>query len=502
MTPVDSAPAYHALARRFRQLYQLEHLQAIAYWDQATHMPAGGARARADALAELAAVMHRIRTDPAVRQELECAQQESLSHDERANLREMCREWRAASALPEALVQRQQLAASRCEHAWRTQRPANDWAGFLGHFREVVALARERAHLLASVTGLSPYDALLDQFEPGMTGARLDQLFGQTVRWLPGLVTRALRRQRDEVVLQPVGPFDLAAQQRLCERVMATLGFDFGAGRIDTSTHPFAGGVPEDMRLTNRYVPQEFLTGLLGAIHECGHGRYEQCRPRDWLGQPLAQARSMGIHESQSLAFEMQLARHPGFAALLSPMLCEAFGAQPAFAADNLQRLLTRVRPGLIRVDADELTYAAHVILRFRIERPLIEGEIEAEDIPALWDAGMAELLGQDTRGNHRDGALQDLHWPEGLFGYFPCYTLGAMYAAQWFAAMRRAMPDLDARIFAGDLRGLFGWLEQHIWRQASRWRTDDLALRASGEALNPAHWRRHLEQRYAPEAG
>ena len=208
-------------------------------------------------------------------------------------------------------------------------------------------------------------------------------------------------------------------------------------------------------------------------------------------------ARSYGIHESQSLSFEMQLARSRGFVGLLAPMLSAQFGAQPAFSADNLFRLLTRVKPGFIRVDADEVTYPAHVILRYEIERALIEGEIEAEDIPALWDEKMKGLLGLDTRGNFKDGCMQDVHWTEGAFGYFPSYTLGAMYAAQWFAAMRRATPDLDARIAAGDLAPVFAWLNANIWSQASRWDTPELVRRASGEALNPQHLRKHLETRY-----
>jgi len=205
----------------------------------------------------------------------------------------------------------------------------------------------------------------------------------------------------------------------------------------------------------------------------------------------------MAIHESQSLSFEMQLGGHPGFVAQLAPLVQRAFGAQPAFEPANLQRLLTRVNPGLIRVDADEVTYPAHILLRYEIERPLIEGEIEVDDIPALWDAKMAELLQLDTRGNFKDGPMQDVHWPSGAFGYFPCYSLGAMYAAQWFAAMRRATPDLDARIAGGDFTPVFDWLRQHIWQAGSRWTTDELAARASGEPLNPAHFKAHLGARY-----
>jgi carboxypeptidase Taq len=278
---------------------------------------------------------------------------------------------------------------------------------------------------------------------------------------------------------------------------MKLMGFDFEAGRLDESAHPFCGGVPEDVRMTTRYREDDCLPALMGVIHETGHGRYEQNLPREWLGLPVAEARSMGIHESQSLSFEMQLGSHPGFARQLAPLLQRHLGAQPAFDADNLNKLLTRVKPGFIRVDADEVTYPAHVILRYEIERALMEGEVECEDIPSLWNAKMTELLGLSTEGDFNLGCMQDVHWPAGLFGYFPCYTLGAMYAAQWFATMRREMPDLDERIARGDLAPVFDWLKAKVWSQGSRWSTPELVHGASGEALNPAHFRAHLEARY-----
>jgi carboxypeptidase Taq len=298
-------------------------------------------------------------------------------------------------------------------------------------------------------------------------------------------------------VIEQRGPFPVAAQRQLCERVMRELGFDFAAGRLDVSAHPFCGGVPEDVRVTTRFSERDFLASLMGTIHETGHARYEQNLPRELLGQPVALARSMAVHESQSLSFEMQLARHPGFVAWLSPRIVAAFGPQPAFEPENLQRLVTRVSPGLIRVDADEATYPAHIILRFEIERALIEGELEAEDIPAAWDVRMAELLGLDTRGNYGDGPLQDVHWPEGLFGYFPCYSLGALYAAQWFGAIRRSHGDLDDRIAAGDFAPVFEWLKEHVWLPASRYPTAELVERATGRPLDPRWFRAHLEARY-----
>jgi carboxypeptidase Taq len=496
MNPTDT-PAYDDLASTYRRMHHLAHLQSIASWDQAANMPPKGNDARAAAMAEVSTLLHRMRTDPALGRRIDEAGQEALSDLQRANLREIHRGWTAATALPESLVQRRSLATARCEHAWRRQRPANDWAGFVENFREVLAIGREQARLLADRAGLSPYEALMDQYEPGLRCATVDRVFGDVRQWLPGLIQQVLERQRREPLIEPVGPFSVPAQRALCERVMTLLGFDFEAGRLDVSTHPFCGGVPEDVRLTTRFREDEFLGSLMGTVHETGHGRYEQGLPRDLLGQPVAEARSMAIHESQSLSFEMQLGSHPGFVARLAPLIVDAFGAQPAFEPANLQRLLTRVKPGFIRVDADEVTYPAHIILRYEIERPLIEGEIEPEDVPALWDAKMQELLGVDTRGNFKDGPLQDVHWPESLFGYFPCYSLGAMYAAQWFGTMRRTLPDLDGHIARGDLTPVFGWLRDNIWTQASRWTTDELAQRATGEVLNPAHFKAHLEARY-----
>jgi len=492
-----TTPSYDALTRSFTRLHHLQHLQAIASWDQAANMPPAGNEARAAALAEMGALIHRMVTDPQLAGELDGAESEPLDAPQRANLREMRRHWRQSNALPEALVQRAVLVTSRCEHAWRTQRPANDWAGLLPNLREVLAIARQEAQALSQQSGLPRYDALMDRFEPGMTAAKLDAAFGEVRRWLPDLIRRVIDKQARETVVQPEGPFAVAAQRELCERVIRLLGFDFNAGRLDVSAHPFCGGVPEDVRMTTRFRDEEFLGALMGTIHETGHGRYEQNRPREWLGQPLSESRSMAIHESQSLSFEMQLGGHPGFVAQLAPLLNEAFGEQPAFEPGNLHRLITRVTPGLIRVEADEVTYPAHIIVRYEIERALIEGELEIDDVPAVWDAKMAELLGQDTRGNFKDGPMQDVHWPSGMFGYFPCYSLGAMYAAQWFAAMRRATPDLDARICRGDFAPVFDWLREQIWQPGSRWTTDDLAKRASGEPLNPAHFKAHLESRY-----
>jgi carboxypeptidase Taq len=493
----DTAPAYAELTRIHTRLYRYHHLSAIVGWDRNAMMPPKGNEARAAAEAELSALIHRTRTGPRLQALIEGAAQEPLDDLARANLREIRRDWREANALPASLVEAKTLAGARCEHAWRRQRQANDWKGFLENFREVVRLSRQEAQRLAEDTGLSRYDALMDRFEPGVRAADIDRIFGDVRTWLPDLINRAQAKQAADTVIAPAGPFPVAAQRALNREVMAVLGFDFAGGRLDESAHPFSGGVPEDLRLTTRYSEEDFSRSLLGTIHETGHARYEQNLPRAWLGQPVATARSYGVHESQSLSFEMQLARSRAFVGVLAPLLVKHFGDQPAFEPDNLYRLWTRVKRGFIRVDADEVTYPAHVILRYEIERALVEGDIEPDDIPALWDEKMQQLLGLDTRGNYKDGCLQDVHWSDGSFGYFPSYTLGAMYAAQWFAAIRRETPDLDARIAQGDLQPVFDWMGHNIWSQASLWPTPELVQRASGEALNPQHFRRHLEQRY-----
>lgn len=495
--PSSSAPAYHALTGTFTRLYRLSHLGSIVGWDQAAMMPSKGNAARGAALAELQVLLHQTLTDKALPRLLQAAAGEALQEAERSNLREMRRDWEQANLLPERLVEAQSLASTRCEHAWRGQRQANDWKGFLENFVPVVALAREEAQLLSQAQGVSPYDALMAKFEPGTRSAEIERIFGEVKTWLPALVQQVRDKQAGETLLQASGPFPVEQQRALGLEVMGLLGFDFEGGRLDISAHPFCGGVPEDVRITTRYSEDDFVRSLMGIVHETGHARYEQNLPRERVHLPVGRARSMGIHESQSLSFEMQLGRSAAFIQSIAPLLNQHLGAQEAFAPDNLARLLTRVQPGFIRVDADELTYPAHIILRFEIERALIDGEIAAADIPALWDEKMQAYLGLDTRGNFQQGCLQDIHWPSGSFGYFPSYTLGAMYAAQYFATLRKQQPDVDARIAAGDLSPVMDWLNQHIWSQASQWSTDELVQRATGETLNPAHFRAHLERRY-----
>lgn len=488
---------YQQLTRTFTRLSRFSHQSSIASWDAFAMMPPGGSAARGEALAELSVLQHQILTDKQVAQWIAGAEQEALNDVEQANLREMTRHYQQAALLPESLVEAKSLAGSKCEHAWRTQRPANDWAGFSANLKEVVKVSREEAKLRAEAKGCTPYDALLDIFEPDMTSAQLDVLFADLKSWLPDLLQQVVEKQTRTPLIAPTGPFPIATQRELGLETMAQLGFDFNAGRLDVSAHPFCGGVPEDVRITTRYDEQELLSALFGVVHETGHARYEQNLPRNWLGQPIALARSTAIHESQSLFFEMQLGRSNAFLKRLLPSVVARFGDQPAFSEENFIAWNQRVKPGFIRVDADEVSYPAHVVLRYEIERALINGEIEVDDIPALWNEKMQSWLGLSTEGNYRNGCMQDIHWTDGGFGYFPSYTLGAMYAAQLFHAARTALPDLDNAIAQGDFSALFDWLRQNIWQHGSRFTTAQLIESATGEGLDSKYFRAHLTARY-----
>ncbi|CUG04174.1 carboxypeptidase, putative, partial [Bodo saltans] len=447
--------AYSELVKVFSRLHNLGHLSAICSWDSMVNMPPKSGAARGAALAELDVISHNIITDKRVQTLLKEAQEAAtaLTETEQSNLREMSRQILNETKLPESIVERKALVSSKAEQAWRQLRPKNDWDGFVPHLKEIVQISREMAGYLAAGTDMNLYEALLNMYEPGMTVGVLDSVFDDVKSWLPQLIQEVKEKNASTTILMPEGPFPIANQKELgleCMRTwkfdfegfqevkeknasttilmpegpfpiakqkelglecMRTWKFDFEAGRLDISTHPFCGGVPEDVRLTTRYQEDNFDQSLMGIIHETGHGKYEQNRPKELLNQPGSRARSMGVHESQSLFAEMQIGRSAAFAKYLTPLVIKHLGQQPAFTVENMKNLACRVKPGLIRVDADELCYPLHVILRYEIERALVEGTLEVDAIPAVWDAKMKEYLGQDTTGNFLESRYRDRLW-------------------------------------------------------------------------------------------
>ncbi|MGR7996255.1 MULTISPECIES: carboxypeptidase M32 [unclassified Xanthobacter] len=492
--------AYADLAAHFGRASALSNAIGILHWDSDTLMPKGAAGTRADSLALLRVLHHGMVTDPRIGDWLPAAEADNaLGAWERANLREIHRLWTVETALPADLVEASSQAVSRCEMAWRTARAEADFGSLLPLLEEVLRLQREIGTAKGEKLGLSPYDALLNDYEPGGHSARIDALFDDLAAFLPGFTEQVLEIQaRRPALMEPEGPFPVEAQRALGLEMMKVVGFDFDRGRLDVSTHPFCGGADNDVRITTRYDEADFSSALMGVLHETGHALYEQGRPAAYLNQPVGQARSMSVHESQSLLMEMQACRSREFITFAAPRMQAAFGGTgPAWGADNLWRLYTKVSRGFIRVDADEVTYPAHVILRYRLEKALIGGDMALKDLPGAWAEGMRDLLGV-VPPDDRLGCLQDIHWPSGGWGYFPTYTLGAMTAAQLFDAACRADADILPGLATGQFSPLLAWLRTHVHSQGSLLETDDLLTRATGRPLDASVFKAHLTRRYA----
>jgi carboxypeptidase Taq len=484
--------SYDQLEARFARIGAIREAVGVLHWDAATNMPEGGAGARGEQLAALKVIAHEGLTDPALPDLVAGAEgQNDLDSWQRANLAEMRRALAHAASVPSDLVAALSKAAMTCEMAWRKARPAADFAAVLPTMRTLLGLVREAAAAKAAALGKTPYEALLDEYEPGGSTATIDRLFAELAAVLPGMIDRALLLQDSRPApAPPKGPFPIAAQRTLGMKLMARLGFDFAHGRLDVSAHPFCGGTPEDVRITTRYDEADFAQALMGVLHETGHALYERGLPRAWTRQPVGDARGMSIHESQSLLIEMQVCRGREFLAFAAPLIREAFGgAGPAWETDNLYRLGTRVERSFIRVDADELTYPAHVMLRYRLERSLIAGEMDLAELPDSWRRGMRELVGI--------GCLQDIHGYDGAWGYFPTYTLGAMSAAQLFEAARGADRSIMPGIAKGEFAPLLAWLRANVHEKASSLSTERIMVEATGRALETAPYLNHLRTRY-----
>ncbi len=491
---------YAALEARYRELGDLGHVSAMLNWDEAVMMPVGGGEARAQAMATLSALIHREVVSADTGAWLSQAQaQDDLDAWQAANVREIARERTRAMALSESLVRERTSVAARCEQIWRSARPTSDWAAVVAPLAKLLDLTRETAQRLGDATAMAPYDALLDMYQPGISCAQIDPVFADLREFLPPLIETVLVRRAAPLPLP--GPFPRAQQEALGRELMSRIGFDFAHGRLDVSHHPFCGGAPEDTRITTRYDEAEFLPSLMAVLHETGHALYEQGLPKAWRNLPVGEAAGMAVHESQSLLMEMQVCRSREFLQFAAPIIAAHLGGahanEAAWQADNLYLGSTQVRRGLIRVDADEVTYPLHVILRYEFEQALLGGELQVVDIPDAWDQKMRATLGRATGSNHRDGCMQDVHWFAGLFGYFPCYTLGAVMAAQFFAAAQQKHGAIVAGVSRGDFAPLLNWLRENVHGRGRLVAPEQLLIDATGATLGTAAFKAHLTQRY-----
>ena len=494
-----SASPYKQLEQEFKRLHAFRGALSLLRWDAAVMMPRGSADVRGEQLAALETEYHALLTAPRITRLLDRAQAnaQGLADWQIANLREMRRQRDHAIATPVTLISRLTKASSRAEVYWLEARQQGKFELFAPHLEEVVHLVRDKAALLGQALNLAPYDALVDEFSPGLTTADIDAMFKALSRRLPSLIRESIAVQDRRPLLPLTGKFPPSKQRALIVEIMKAIGFPFDRGRLDESEHPFTEGVPGDIRVTTRLDPNDIFSGLLGALHETGHAMYDLGLPQDWKDQPVGRDRGMAFEESQSLLIEMIVCRSRPFVRYVQPLLAKHFGVSgPEWDVESIYTHLTRVRRSLIRVDADELTYPLHIMLRYELEKQLLSGELAVRDLPEAWNAGMEQRLGIRPP-NDVEGCLQDIHWAVGSFGYFPSYALGAVIAAQLYESLRVDVPALDEQLARGEFSGLLGWLRTHVHGMGAKVLVQDLLKGATGKPLSATSFVRYVEAKY-----
>ena len=510
-TPSEPRPRspdelFGAACGHARRTAILASVEAVLGWDEQTMLPPAAAAHRADQAAEMAAIVHRQRTLPEQADRLERLAGSSLATagtpEQRATIRLLKRDVEKQARLPQRLVEELARAGVEGQQAWVAARASSSWAGLRPHLVRMFALKREQA--ACQRPDLDPYDALLDDYEPGARWRGVAERFAPLREAIVPLVQACIgssRRPDDGLFSQRVYPVD--AQQAFVREVAKRIGFDFNRGRLDTTAHPFCTSLgPDDCRITTRWNDRFLPTALFGVLHEAGHGLYEQGLPREWYGLPPGESASLGIHESQSRLWENLIGRSRPFWNWCLPLAKAAFPqALGEVGVEEFHDALMVVRPSFIRVEADEVTYNLHVMLRFDLERAVVHGELAVDDLPDAWNERFERDFGMRPPDDAH-GVLQDIHWSAGLIGYFPTYTLGTMFASQLLAAIRRAIPDLDAGLATGRFDELRGWLRREVHAAGRILESEPLIERATGMPVSGTWLAESLRERYGRAYG
>ncbi len=492
--------AYTQLLNKIIEMGRLAAVDALVQWDQDTYMPDQGVSARAEMCAQVAITSHQLQTADALG-ELLASNSETGDPIRDTNIREAKRDYERACKLPAELVEQLSWASSLAKSAWAQARQENDFQAFAPHLEELLGLVRQKADALGYDS--EPYDALVDEYEPGAKTAEIASLFGSLREELVPLVrelTQSPNQIDDEIVRRH---YPEAAQEALCRHLAAAICFDFSAGRLDRSVHPFCTSMgPRDVRVTTRFDEQFFSPAIFGVLHEVGHGLYEQGLDPAHQFTPMGAATSLGIHESQSRLWENMVGRSLPF------WKCHFASAQEYFpealgsiSLNDFHRAINKSAPSLIRVEADEVTYNLHIILRFEIERELVSGRLAVKDVPEAWNQKSQEILGL-APSNDSDGCLQDIHWSLAGFGYFPTYALGNLYAAQFYKQASQDLGNLDEQIARGEAQPLREWLRVNIHQHGKRFRAGELCERVTGKRLTTAPLMQYLSGKYKPLYG
>ena len=505
MNPGTSLKSLNA---KLLEIHHLKDACAVLSWDQETYMPSGGGQARADQIATLQTLAHQALISSEIEkllgtwvdiptgQLLEKTRNE-LEDSSQALLREVWRDFNHARKLPSEFVNKLERECSLAQQVWIEARKKNDFASFLPNLRTVVDLKLEETEYLGYAN--SPYDALLDEYEPGSTVSKLKPLFSTLRPRLVSLLQRVLNssiKPNESLLTQT---FDNTKQVEFGKMVLRKMDYQFDRGRLDLSAHPFTTAFhPNDVRVTTRVFEQDFQSCLFSCIHEGGHGLYEQGLLPEYYGTPLGEAVSLGIHESQSRLWENSVGRSRPFWQHYFPLAQQLFSEQlQDIGFDDFYLAINSVKPSFIRVEADELTYNLHIMVRFEIELDLIEKRIQVEDLPTIWNEKIHEYLGI-TPDSDANGVLQDVHWSFGAFGYFPTYTLGNLYASMFYEQAKQEVSDLETGITEGNMSPLKKWLNQKVHRWGRQYLPDDLVRKVTGQSLNPELFLNYLEDKFS----
>jgi carboxypeptidase Taq len=503
---MDAKNAYSELIHRVKEARLLESVGSVLGWDERTYMPPQGASHRAEQMALVARLTHEQLTAPRLGELLGAAESSAAAGaqtdtDMAANLREIRRVYDRAVKMPAKLVEELARTTTRAQGVWQEARKKDDFAAFRPWFEKIVGLKRQEAQAIGYKH--SPYDALLEEYEPGATTAEITELFAalrKDLVPLVGAIIESGKRPRHEILARE---YPVDRQQLFSEEAAAAIGFDFTSGRLDTTAHPFCSGIgPGDTRLTTRYNQRHFNEAFFGTLHEAGHGIYDQGLDHAHFGEPLGSAVSLGIHESQSRLWENQVGRSRTFWEHFFPRARQVFPTTLGdVGLDDFYFAVNDVQPSFIRVDADEATYNLHIILRFETEQALLTGDLQPADVPGAWNERFHKMF-QLTPPSDTLGCLQDIHWSMGGLGYFPTYTLGNLYAAQFMDRARQDLGDLDADFRVGEFGRLKTWLNDKVHRPGQRYRPRDLCRRITGKPLTHQPLLAYLRKKYTPLYG
>ncbi len=509
MTKIMTQPApqpdpFVRVVHRFATAGKISAAQAMLGWDAQTNMPRGGAWARGEQMAALTEVSADLIGSDAAGDEIAEAEAmaSALEPDDRADLKEMRHAWRHAAAVPKAMQARRAAMAQELQAIWMRAKPENDFKSFAGPFKDLLALTREIAAAKAEVLGTTAYGALIDEYDPGVGEAMIDPIFADLAAFLPPLIAQVRERQ---AAWTPPIPFPKTAAERqaaLSHRLAVLVGHNPDEFRIDSAAHPFSvPHSPGDVRFTTRYDETNPAYAIAATLHEAGHAMYEANLPRALAFRPAGLARGMTVHESQSLSLEKVAGRSREFLTFVAPMLAETLGGDPAaWTASNVVNTWRRLDDGFIRVEADEVSYPLHVILRYRLEQAMVSGALQVDDIPGAWDELFTRLFGR-TPPSLAQGCLQDIHWAGGSIGYFPNYAMGSMLAAQLFERATADDSDILPALGRGDFQPYFAWAKPRVHERASLVDFATLVADATGAPLSTAAFKRHVTRRYLEEA-